>query len=140
MGHSDMHPALRLHDGARSEVDYLFTPPFPWERVRTHEIMRRWHVVHETPKQVLLMHSSGALVRLQLDSSGKATRRDLLEGPEAEAVLRGKTFSEELAWKAGEAAVADATPLRDNQYKIRMLKATVAHALIAARQRAKGGK
>ena len=55
----------------------------------------------------------------------------------AEAVLRGKTFSEKLAWQAGEAAVADATPLRDNKYKVRMLKAVVAHTLIAA---AKGGK
>ena len=59
---------------------------------------------------------------------------------EAEAVLRGKPFSEELARKAGEAAVADATPLRDNKYKIRMLKATVAHTLIEAARRAKGGK
>ena len=59
---------------------------------------------------------------------------------EAEAVLKGKTFTEELAWKAGEAAVADATPLRDNKYKIRMLKATVAHTLIEAAGRAKGGK
>ena len=59
---------------------------------------------------------------------------------EAEAVLKGKAFSEELAWKAGEAAVADATPLRDNKYKVRLLKATVAHTLIEAARRAKGGK
>lgn len=59
---------------------------------------------------------------------------------EAEAVLKGKAFSEELAWKAGEAAVAEATPLRDNKYKVRLLKATVAHTLIAAAKRAKGGK
>ena len=59
---------------------------------------------------------------------------------EAEAVLRGKTFSEELARKAGEAAVADATPLRDNQYKVRLLKATVAHTLMEAARRARGGK
>ena len=59
---------------------------------------------------------------------------------DAEAVLKGKAFSEDLAWKAGEAAVADATPLRDNKYKVRLLKATVAHTLIAAAQRAKGGK
>lgn len=59
---------------------------------------------------------------------------------EAEAVLRGKAFSDDLAWKAGEAAVAEATPLRDNKYKVRLLKATVAHTLIAAAKRAKGGK
>ena len=55
---------------------------------------------------------------------------------EAEKVLRGKTFTEELAWKAGTAATADATPLRDNGYKVRMLRACVAHALIKAHTRA----
>jgi xanthine dehydrogenase YagS FAD-binding subunit len=54
----------------------------------------------------------------------------------AEAILRGKPFSEDLAWKAGQAAVEGATPLRDNAYKIPMLKACVAHTLIAAAKRA----
>lgn len=54
----------------------------------------------------------------------------------AEAVLRGQAFTEELAWKAGAAAVEGATPLRDNGYKVPMLKACVAHTLIEAARRA----
>lgn len=55
----------------------------------------------------------------------------------AEAVLRGKPFSEELAEKAGRAAVEGATPLRDNGYKVRMLAACVKHALLTAWDRTK---
>jgi xanthine dehydrogenase YagS FAD-binding subunit len=58
----------------------------------------------------------------------------------AEAVLRGKTFSEELAWKAADAAIQGATPLRDNAYKVRLLRSTVAHTLMETANRAKGAK
>ena len=50
----------------------------------------------------------------------------------AEAVVRGRTVTEELAWKAGRAAVQGATPLRDNGYKVRMLTACVAHSILDA--------
>lgn len=59
-----------------------------------------------------------------------------LRREEAEDVLRGKPFSEELAEKAGQAAVSGATPLRDNGYKVRLLAACVKHTLIQAWQRA----
>jgi xanthine dehydrogenase YagS FAD-binding subunit len=55
----------------------------------------------------------------------------------AEAALRGQTWSEERARKAGAAAVEGATPLRDNGYKTRMLQACVIHALTTAHERAK---
>lgn len=55
----------------------------------------------------------------------------------AEEVLKGKRFTEDLAWKAGEAATTGATPLRDNGYKVAMLRACVAHTLIAAAGRAR---
>ena len=63
-----------------------------------------------------------------------------LRREESEAVLKGQTFSEELAWKAADAAIQDATPLRDNKYKIRLLRSTVAHTIIEAAARAKGGR
>jgi xanthine dehydrogenase YagS FAD-binding subunit len=59
---------------------------------------------------------------------------------EAEAVLKGKAFTEELAWKAADAALSGATPLRDNGYKVRLLRSTVAHTLMEAANRAKGAK
>ena len=56
----------------------------------------------------------------------------------AEAVLRGKVFSETLAREAGRAAFADATPLKDSAYKIALGADVVAGALMTAYQRAKG--
>ena len=50
----------------------------------------------------------------------------------AEAVVRGQLVTEELAWKAGAEAVKGAKPLRDNKYKVRMLEACVAHAILDA--------
>lgn len=56
----------------------------------------------------------------------------------AEAVLKGKVFSEALARDAGRAAFADATPLKDSAYKIALGADVVAGALMTAHQRAKG--
>ncbi len=58
-----------------------------------------------------------------------------LRREKAEAVLRGKAFSESLAWEAAKAAIEGATPLRDNGYKVPMLRACVAHTLIEAWKR-----
>lgn len=41
---------------------------------------------------------------------------------EAEEVLRGQKLSAEILRRAGEAAVAAAKPLRDNEYKVQMVK------------------
>ena len=49
---------------------------------------------------------------------------------EAEEVLRGRKISEELALQAGEAAVTRARPLRDNAYKVQLVRALVSKALI----------
>lgn len=48
---------------------------------------------------------------------------------DAEKILRGQKFSEELAERAAEAAVAGAKPLRDNEYKIALAKALVKRVL-----------
>jgi xanthine dehydrogenase YagS FAD-binding subunit len=55
---------------------------------------------------------------------------------QAEAVIRGQKVTEELAWKAGTVAVKGAKPLRDNKYKVRMLEACVAHAILDATKNA----
>ena len=41
---------------------------------------------------------------------------------EAEEVLKGQKISQELIRRAGEAAVSSARPLRDNEYKVQMVK------------------
>jgi xanthine dehydrogenase YagS FAD-binding subunit len=48
---------------------------------------------------------------------------------EAEKILQGQKFSEGLARAAGEAVMADARPLRNNEYKIELAKALIRQAL-----------
>ena len=50
----------------------------------------------------------------------------------AEAVVKGKKITEKLAFEAGAAAVKGAKPLRDNKYKVPMLRACVAHTILDA--------
>jgi len=56
--------------------------------------------------------------------------------PEAEAALAGKTVSESVADEAGKAAVAKATPLSKNAYKVQLARVAVKRAILAA---AEGG-
>jgi xanthine dehydrogenase YagS FAD-binding subunit len=48
---------------------------------------------------------------------------------DSEKILMGQEFSEELAERAAEAAVAGAQPLRDNAYKVPLAKGLVKRAL-----------
>lgn len=48
---------------------------------------------------------------------------------DSERILVGQKFSEELAQRAAEAAVAGAQPLRDNEYKVPLAKSLVKQAL-----------
>ena len=47
-------------------------------------------------------------------------------------MLVGKTITAETAEAAGEAAVANATPLSGNRYKVQLTKVAVKRALLAA--------
>ena len=52
--------------------------------------------------------------------------------PAAEAVLTGKKIDEAVATAAGEAAVQDAKPMRDNGYKVQIAKTAVKRAILQA--------
>ena len=56
--------------------------------------------------------------------------------PEAEKILTGQRITPELAAKAGEAAVAGATPLAKNAYKIPLTKNVVRRTVLELAQRA----
>jgi xanthine dehydrogenase YagS FAD-binding subunit len=51
---------------------------------------------------------------------------------EAERVLVGRTLSDALARRAGQAAVADANPLSENQYKVQLAQVAVQRAILRA--------
>ncbi|MHC5010404.1 MAG: FAD binding domain-containing protein [Planctomycetota bacterium] len=59
-----------------------------------------------------------------------------LEAVDARAVLEGKAWSDDLVAKAAEAAVAGATPLPGNTYKVQLTKVAVKRALERAHGRA----
>ena len=83
-----------------------------------------------------------AEVAVVLDRQGTVARRASivlgaaahtpLRAKGAEAVLAGKVVTEETAAAAGRAAVAGATPLRDNAYKIPIFETAVKRAILAA--------
>jgi xanthine dehydrogenase YagS FAD-binding subunit len=52
--------------------------------------------------------------------------------PEAEAALAGKTINDDVADEAGKAAVAKATPLSKNAYKVQLARVAVKRAILAA--------
>jgi xanthine dehydrogenase YagS FAD-binding subunit len=54
---------------------------------------------------------------------------------DAEGLLQGQKFSQALADRAGEAAMAGARPLRDNQYKVSLTKGLIRKALAALVQK-----
>jgi xanthine dehydrogenase YagS FAD-binding subunit len=58
----------------------------------------------------------------------------------AEAALTGKPVSEESARAAAKAAVAGATPLAENGYKVPVFEAIVRRAILAAASAAGGGE
>jgi xanthine dehydrogenase YagS FAD-binding subunit len=52
--------------------------------------------------------------------------------PEAEEALKGKSIDEDVAWEAGKAAVANATPLSKNAYKVQLARVAVKRAILRA--------
>ena len=60
--------------------------------------------------------------------------------PEVEAMLAGKRITEELAAKAGEAAVVGASPLAKNKYKIPLTKAVVRRTILTLSLRERAGR
>lgn len=83
---------------------------------------------------------SGAAVLLEMAGNRVREARVVLSGvapipwrsKEAEAVVKGKVLTPELADRAGAAAVADARPLGKNEYKVPLTRNTVRLALLGA--------
>ncbi|MBZ5544480.1 MAG: FAD binding domain-containing protein [Acidobacteriia bacterium] len=95
-------------------------------------------------KEALDWPLAAAAVVLNLDGKTVKSARVVLghvaptpwPSPEAEAALAGKTVSESVAEEAGKAALAKATPLSKNAYKVQLARVAVKRAVLAA---AEGG-
>jgi len=108
--------------------------------------MKGSHYLKARERESYAFATVSAAVALALDGDRVSDARIALGGVAAkpwragaaEAVLKGKVFSEALAREAGRAAFADATLLTDSAYKIALGADVVAGALMTAHQRAKG--
>ncbi len=107
----------------------------PGTRSTYHKVMDREAWTHAVV--------SAAIV-LEMDKEVCRSARIVLGGvapipwhvPEAEKLLTGRRITPELAAQAGEAAVAGATPLAKNAYKIPLTKAVVRRTVLELAQRA----
>jgi xanthine dehydrogenase YagS FAD-binding subunit len=84
-------------------------------------------------------------VRYETDADGKVTTSRAwfgslapapLRAAKAEAALLGQVCSDAIAAKAGDAFLADATPLEGTTFKVQLAKVALKRALAAARERA----
>jgi len=116
-----------------NEIVTLISVPAPAAGTKSHYMKVRH-------KEGFDWALSGAAVALQMAGNTVKDCRVVLSGVapipwrshEAEAVLKGKTLTPELAEKAGEAAVSKAQPLGKNQYKVPLTRNVVMAAILHA--------
>jgi len=148
---------VRLHgpEGARElEIDKFFvTPTSEGESehaLKAHEIVTeivvpaahgiRMAVYEVRQKEAVDWPLAVAAVALSMEGASVRKARVVLghvapvpwPSPEAEQVLAGKTFVDELADEAGKAAVSKATPLSNNGYKVQLTRVAVKRAVLRA--------
>jgi xanthine dehydrogenase YagS FAD-binding subunit len=150
---------LRLHGpvGTREVgLDNLYTAPTSADQreydLKPNEILTdilvpalggaKMAVYEVRQKEALDWPLAAAAVVLNLDGKTVKSARVVLghvaptpwPSPEAEAALTGKTVSDSVAEEAGKAALAKATPLSKNAYKVQLARVAVKRAVLAAAQ------
>ena len=91
-------------------------------------------------KEALDWPLAAAAVVLKLDGGQVQSARVVLghvapvpwPAPAAEGALKGKSVDEDSAWEAGKAALAHATPLSRNAYKVQLARVAVKRAILRA--------
>ncbi len=114
----------------------ILVPPSSGLKTATYEVRQ---------KEALDWPLAAAAVALKMSGSTVESARIVLghvapvpwPSPEAEDALKGQTVSDDTADAAGKAAVAKATPLSMNSYKVQLTRVAVKRAILAA---AKGGE
>jgi xanthine dehydrogenase YagS FAD-binding subunit len=115
-------------------VTEIVVPP-PSGKSATYEIREREALDWPLATASVVLKTSGPTVQAARVVLGHVAPVPW-PSPEAEAVLAGKSVSEEVALAAGDAAVKNARALSGNAYKIQLARVAVKRALLAA---AKGG-
>jgi xanthine dehydrogenase YagS FAD-binding subunit len=116
-----------------SEIVTEIVVPYPKSGSKGyyHKVRERLAWDHAIVSVATVVQSSGGVARdLRVVLGGVAPVP--WRAPKAEQFLRGKKVDEETAQKAGEIALEDARPLKDNVYKIGMAKSLIQRALLAS--------
>jgi xanthine dehydrogenase YagS FAD-binding subunit len=128
-------PERNLYGETALRPDELLThvilPPAKAMKSATYEV--RFKSSHDWP-------IAFASVALQMNGTTVQDARVVLgavapipwRSPEAEAVLKGQALNDALALKAAEAALAAATPMTQNAYKVQVARTAVKRALLHA--------
>ncbi len=82
-----------------------------------------------------IVEEGGTITRARVAAGGVAPRP--LRLVEVERAITGMTLSEETARQAGEIAVRDAEPLRQNDYKVAMMRNLVKRSVLGDREEAR---
>ncbi len=112
-------------------LTHVILPPAGGVRAATYEV--RFKQSHDWPLAI-------ASVALAQDGSRVKSARVVMGAvapipwrvPEAEEALAGKTISEAVAAEAAAAAVAGATPMTQNSYKVQVARTAVKRAILRA--------
>jgi xanthine dehydrogenase YagS FAD-binding subunit len=113
----------------------ILVPPAGGAKMAVYEVRQREALDWPLAAAAVVLNLSGKSVKSARVVLGHVAPVPW-PSPEAEAALAGKTVSEEVADAAGKAAVAKATPLSKNAYKVQLARVAVKRAVLAA---AEGG-
>lgn len=105
--------------------------PVPSTKNATYEVRQRELVDWPLSAASVALRMNGATVTSASIALGHVAPT-IWRATQAEKMLVGKTITAETADAAGEAAVANATPLSGNRYKVQLTKVAVKRALLAA--------
>ena len=113
-------------------VTEIFVPyPKSGSKGYYHKVRERLAWDHAIVSVATVLQSSGGVARdTRVVLGGVAPIP--WRASKAEQFLRGKTIDEETTQKAGDIALEDAKPLKDNVYKIAMAKSLIQRALLAS--------
>jgi len=105
--------------------------PVPATKNATYEVRQRELLDWPLAAASVALRMNGATVSSASIALGHVAPT-IWRATQAEKMLVGKTITAETAEAAGEAAVANATPLSGNRYKVQLTKVAVKRALLAA--------
>jgi xanthine dehydrogenase YagS FAD-binding subunit len=105
--------------------------PTPATRNATYEVRHREAVDWPLSAAAVALRMNGSNVASASIALGHVAPT-IWRAAQAERMLVGKAVTPEIAEQAGEAAIANATPLSGNKYKVQLTKVAVKRAVLAA--------